>query len=142
MMIKLLTAATAPNSPPSGATAGFAMKLGDQPGRPNEGFLVSSLGECLLTVASTAGSGTMTCTLRLWGYDALTATWAPLGTSTTLSNRGVINEATALGEDVADSINHREIVESLKHLSRVYLEVVAIGGTSTAISAWLTSVNG
>jgi hypothetical protein len=140
-MIKLLTAATATNSPPSGATAGFSMKKGDQPGRPEQGFLVSSLDECLLTVASTAGSGTMTCTLRLWGYDDLTATWAPLGTSTTLSNRGVINEATALGEDVADTIRHREVVESLRHLNRVYLEIVAIAGTNTAISAWLTHVN-
>lgn len=124
--VQLLTAATATNSPPSGASAGVevnSLKF------PEDGLLV---------LKSTAGSGTMTVTCRAWGYDLSLAAWFPLGTGAA-ATKGVINGGDAIGETEADTIAHGEILSGSRHLTRVYLEITAIGGTATAISAWLVA---
>ena len=124
--IQLLTAAIATNSAPSAATDGVT--LGDVAHQDDVGLLV----------ASTAGSGTMTCTIRMWGYSAVTSAWHPLGTGTD-SLKGTINEQTALGETGTNVIRHAEILGGLFAFERMYAEIVAIGGTSTAISVWLVT---
>ena len=127
--IQLLAAATATNSPPSGASAGVAVNQAVlDGGAPRDGTIF---------VASTAGSGTMTVTLRLWSYLTAAAVWAPCGTGSTASLRGVLNGGVAIDEIAADTIAHHEVVGVPWAFDRLYLEITAIGGTATAISAWL-----
>jgi hypothetical protein len=95
--------------------------------------------EALLLLRSTAGSGTMTCTGKLWGYSRLTTEWHPLGTGAAAADKGLINDGYALGETDADLIQHSEIVKGIVGFDEALLELTAIGGTSTAISAWLVS---
>ena len=136
-MLKLLTAATATNSPPSGATAGKALsRVGD------EGNTWPGADRAMVLVASTAGSGTMTVTIKLWGYSPVSATWHPLGTNATAATKGIINEGNSIGETGTDTIAHAEIVQGLSAFSRVYAEVTASGGTATAVSLWLVPVMG
>jgi hypothetical protein len=135
MHLKLLAAATATNSPPSGATAGYSLN-GDQPGQPfGYGWRKANCG--VIVVESTAGSGTMTVTLRLWCYSASSGSWVPLGSDATESLRGVLNAKSAIDEDGADTLAHTESVSGLGGFSRIYCEVTAISGTSTAVDVWL-----
>lgn len=119
--ITLLSAATATNSAPSAATDGAAIPhLCDY---------------ATILLKSTAGSGTMTVTCKLWGYNTQQAAWYPLGTHATAASKGLLNEANAIAETSADGIKHAEQVQGLRSFQRLYLEITAIGGTSTAITA-------
>lgn len=139
MHLKLLTAVTAVNSPPSGATAGHSLN-GDQPGLAfGHGWRKANNGNVL--VRSTAGSGTMTVTLRMWAYSASSGVWHPLGSDATESLRGLLNVKSAIDEDGADTITHAEPISGLSGFSRLYCEVTVISGTSTAISVWLEPAN-
>lgn len=143
MKIKLLNAATATNSPPSGATAGFPLRKGD--GQILSNGFGEDVNEAVFALVSTAGSATMTCTIRLWGYAADSAAWHPMGpqpTGGTDASRGEVNNATAIGEIASDVLSYSEVVRGFKHFDRVYAEIVAIGGTNTAVSAWLISRGG
>lgn len=128
--LSLLVAATATNSAPSGASAGVALTAFDVKGlgwSPRVGSL---------RIWSSAGSGTMTATIRLWGYDSLIADWLPLGPGAD-ATKGTINDGNALGETGANIIRHTEPVDLPCHFERLYVEVTAIGGTATAINAAL-----
>ena len=127
--IELITAATATNGIPSLSTHGVSLN----------DFLKGCVAPVTgsLFARSTAGSGTMTYTGRLWGYHSKPAVWMPLGTHATATLKGVINEANAQGEVDADIIRHAEPIQGFGDFERLYLEITAIGGTSTAISAWL-----
>jgi hypothetical protein len=124
--VSLLSAATATNSAPSGATAGVALPY--------------TTDYATVLLYSTAGSGTMTVTCKLWGYNTQLAKWFPLGTHATAASKGLLNEANAIAETSADGIAHAEQVQGLRAFQRVYLEVTAIGGTNTAVSAVLDCV--
>jgi len=129
--IQLLTAATATNSAPSGATAGVetnGLKVGSE----------NVPDEATLLVKSTAGSGVMTVTIRMWGYHATAAVWFPLGVGTDAA-KGTINEGSALGETASNTIAHAERFLVPGHFSRLYAEITAIGGTATAISVYVTT---
>lgn len=121
--VTLFSAATATSAVPSGLV-GEPIPLTDL---------------ATLFLYSTAGSSTMTVTCRLWGYNAKLAKWFPLGTGTA-SGKGVINAGAAIAEDIADTILHCETVTSLHRINRVYLQITAIGGTSTAVTAVLDCV--
>jgi hypothetical protein len=133
--IELLASATATNSPPSGSSAGIAWN--DIVG--GFGFSPEAL---TLAIASTAGSGTMTATFKLWGYIPMASgKWLPLGPGGD-TTKGTINDGTAIGETSADSIVHCEPVDLAGHFQRLYLEITAIGGTATAVTAWLIGRRG
>lgn len=83
----------------------------------------------------------MTVTLRVWCYSPLTAAWHPLGSNATEATRGVLNDGNAIDEDGSDNLVHAEPITGLGAFTRIYLEITAIGGTSTAVSAWLTTVD-
>ena len=124
--ITLLTAATATNSAPSGGSAGVetnGLKVGG-----------NVPDTCTVLVYSSAGSGTMTATIRMWGYS--NSIWLPLGTgaSGAADTKGVLNENVAIAETSADFIAHAEPLSYCGHFDRLYAEVTAIGGTSTAIN--------
>ena len=91
--------------------------------------------DVVVTVYSTAGSATMTTTVKLWGYTIASGVWVPLGTGAD-ATKGTINAGAAIGETagIADVIRHSEIVSGLFNFDRVYAELTAIGGTATAIT--------
>lgn len=137
MWLKLLTAATATNSPPSGASAGVSLRHRQIGG---EGFWRGK-NDGVILIKSTAGSGTMTATFRVWCYSPLTAAWHPLGSNSTESLRGVLNAQSAVDEDGADNLTHAEPITGLAAFTRIYIEITAISGTSTAVSCWLVTVD-
>ena len=127
--IELLAATTATNSPPSGGSAGLSVNELRQYGQLPD--------RAVLALASTAGSGTMTVTCRLWGHlPTASGIWVPLGPGAD-ATKGQINSVAAIGETGADTIRHSEVIENLALFDRLYLEVTAIGGTSTSVTAWL-----
>ena len=123
---RLLDPATATNSPPSGSSAGLDLST------YGGAFAKIELAE--LEVYSTAGSDTMTVTLRLWGYDATADVWFPVGTGAD-ATKGVLNNGAAIGETGSNTIRHTEPLYDLHVYSRLYLEITAIGGTATSITA-------
>jgi hypothetical protein len=134
-MIELLASATAANSEPSGGGAGIAINDIEKPWPEFFGILVGSA----------AGSGVLTCTLRLWGYNPTVRAgcaghtgWIPVGPGTG-TTAGQLNGGVAITEVQADKLAHSEVLHraALQHFTRLYLEIEAIGGTSTAIVAWL-----
>jgi hypothetical protein len=128
-VVEVLASATATNSPPSGASAGIAVNDLSLYGAPPS--------KAVLAIASTAGSGTMTATFRLWGYLPVGGgLWVPLGPGAD-ATKGVVNLEAALGETSADAIRHSEVLENIGLFQRLYLEITAIGGTSTAVTGWL-----
>lgn len=127
--VKVLDAATATNSPPTLATAGFDTNALTFGGR--------TPSSCTFAATSTAGSGTMTVTLKAWGYDNTLAVWCPLGTNATATSKGLLNDGNAIGEISADLIRHAEILDNPCDWDRLYFEITAIGGTATAITAYL-----
>lgn len=144
MALELLGSTTATNGKPSLATHGVPVhrraegQLGDQ------GFQDNTV-RAMLLVWSTAGSGTMEVTIRLWGYfkeyrkqEAVVsvAKWFPLGPGTDLL-KGTFNEQVKAGETNTNEITHEEIVAYFGTFERIYAEVVAIAGTDAAIRAVL-----
>lgn len=126
---KLLDQVTATNGAPSAATAGVAMKDFNRP------YVASR--EASVVVVSTAGSGTMTVTIKMWGYLAAASRWVPLGKNSTAATKGILNDGNAIAETGTDSIGHAEPLLFAGHFDRIYAEVTAIGGTDTAITVWL-----
>lgn len=146
MSCTLFTSLTAANSAPSGATAGVPLR---RTSMTTSGFFGAQRG--LLLIKNTAGSGTMTCSVKLWGYISAGSNpdvanpasgWYPLGTSTTASSKGLVNEASSMGETGADTIAHAEVIENLGAFDRIYGELAAVAGTATAISAYLLTLPG
>jgi NAD-specific glutamate dehydrogenase len=74
----------------------------------------------------------MTATIRMWGYTTQGA-WVPIGAGAD-GTKGVINLQAAIGESGTDVIRHAELMRHLFHFQRLYAEVAAIGGTSTAVT--------
>mgnify|MGYP001233795037 CR=1 FL=1 len=133
--IEIGAATTSTTAGPSSATDGvslLSLGLGDVP------------YEGIAQVISTAGSGTMTATVRLWGYNEISAAagWTPLplgviGTGTELT-RGMLNNGVAIGETTAgDTIRYSETVTGLSMYSRIYAQVTAIAGTGTSVTRYL-----
>lgn len=134
-VIRLLEAATATNSPPTAyADAGVDIgaifdNLYGTKGWP------SSVG---LLVHTSAGSGTITATVKLWagvlgvgtsGAGKYVA--ASPGTSTLA---GVLNGGAAFDEHATDTIHRLDIIALPRLCQKMYAEITAIGGTSTAVS--------
>ena len=77
----------------------------------------------------------MTATYRLWGYGG--TNWFPLGNGSTGSTKGTINSGNADTETSADLIRHMEPINYPAFCTRLYLELTAIGGTSTAVTGYI-----
>lgn len=122
---ELLAAATATNSAPTVVTDGVAIPSGAH--------------RAALRLISTAGSGTMTVTIRMWGWDPESTKWLPLSIGAdsaegdTVNTSGWMNGGNAVVEVAANSLQHYETLEDLGHFARLYAQIVAIGGTATAV---------
>ena len=124
--VELLASVTAANGIPT-TTAGVAMSVirAKTIPMPGSGFYVG--------VRSTAGSGTMTATLRLWGRAG--GAWQGIyefDASSTAPQTPI-----AIGETSADAIQYFEPAPDLRAFDRIFLEVVAIAGTNTAVTGFL-----
>ena len=138
MKIQVLDGVIATNGVP---TAGSATV-----GEPLKGIAFSGLshnvpgdGQVAFVLKSVAGSATMTVSVKLWVYSNAVAEWVPYGTDATDDNKGLLNEGNAIAEltAVANRLLHGELVNGLHNWDRVYAQVTAIGGTDTAVDAWL-----
>lgn len=119
-----------------GITVGSPLN-GSVPGTPYRWHLHDA---GVLQLTQTAGTGTMTVTIRLWVYSELTHTWMPLGINATITLRGVLDDGTAITEDGSDVLTHTEPVQFLSGFEYIYPEIVAIGGTGTAVDLYLNSL--
>jgi hypothetical protein len=128
MHLKLLSAIAAPNGAPSLATHGVPLRRGALGQIGHQGFneLSGQEGEMFLGVNSTAGSGVITLTGSLWGYQSTIGKWYSLGA------------ITALAETSADAVNSAErILDKLDAFDRVYFEALVFGGTAPAFDVYL-----
>lgn len=118
VQVEILASATAANGVPTG-TAGVDINS------------LRIRGEIPLTircgVVSTAGSGVMQVTLKVWLKTA--AGWVVAKS---------LNSGSAIDETSANSIAYSEDVPIIA-ASRIYMEIVAISGTNTAVTgyAWV-----
>ena len=129
--VELLASATATNGAPSGASAGL-----DVNALRGLGSIPTTVG---LEIVSTAGSGTMTATYRIWGYGS---DWIPLGTGGTGTTKGTLNSGSADTEASTDVLRHAETLNYPGLFSRLYLEITAIGGTATAVTGYIRVCRG
>lgn len=134
-VIRLLEAATATNSPPA-TYAGAGIDIGaifdnmyGTKGWP------SSVG---LLVHTSAGSGTITATVKLWaGVLGVGASGAGVYVSASPGSAtlaGVLNGGAAFDEHATDIIHRLDIIQLPRLCQKMYAEITAIGGTATAVS--------
>ena len=83
-------------------------------------------------VKSTTGSGTMTVTLRAWGRAG--GNWFRLKDLNASS--AAPHTAVAVAETSADALQYTEVVDGIEVCDRLFLEVVAIAGTNTAVTGY------
>lgn len=126
--IKLLEGAAATNGAPSLISHGVSV---------NDLILARRPQQWFFKLFNTAGTGTLTATVKLWGWDRTAGKWAPIGTGATDVDRGKLNGGAAIGEVGNDIIAHTERLEHpLAALLRLYAEITAIGGTTPAFDAY------
>ena len=94
---RILDARTSTNSAPSGSSAGLANPKDNIWPLPQK---------AVVAVYSTAGSATMTATIKLWGYLTDAARWFPLGIGAD-ALKGVMNGGAAIGETGLDFFRDR-----------------------------------
>lgn len=80
--------------------------------------------QAVICVRSTAGTGDLTADLVLWGYQPELARWYSLGELST----------DPLAEDATDAIARAIGISGLRAFTRLYCQIVALGGTSTAVT--------
>lgn len=105
----------------SGSTSGAA------PTAATDGVAIPYFADqATIMLKSTAGSGTMTATVRIWGYSVLNSEWYALG---------VLNAGTAIPEvTTADTLSYTEQIVGLRAFIRLAAEIIgSLGGSSTAI---------
>lgn len=124
-VVEMLASAIAANGIPT-STAGIATNLlrSQDNGRIPDKIRVG--------VNSTAGTGTMTVTLRVWGRAG--AIWFRLKDLNASS--AAPHTAVAISETSADAIQYSEEVSGIAGCDRLYLEIIAIAGTSTAVTGY------
>lgn len=123
--VEILASATATNGLPSGSS-GVEMNLLKGLGAAPDAFRIG--------IKSTAGSGTMTVTLRVWFRFGSTIGWM-VGKAIEASS-ATPQTSVAIAETTADAIAYTAIVDVPSAADRIYLEVVAIAGTSTAVTGY------
>lgn len=87
--------------------------------------------EAVVTLRSVAGSGTMTVTPTIWGFQQSTQEWSALGT---------LNGGTAIPEIATDRLSYTEILVGIGKFTRFAASLPAPGGTATEIELSLDFV--
>lgn len=134
----LVSGTTAANGVPSAATDGVPVRKYAAGQDIGQGF-TDNVKDGLVTMRSTAGSGTLTLSyVRIWGYLSAISTWFPLGNGTD-ANKGKLNDAASFTEVGTDLLLHEEPIHDFGHFDRLYAEVGSFGGTSTAVEVAIHS---
>lgn len=120
LAIELLASVTATNGVPSTSTDGIDMNL------LRVGGAIPSTVR--VGIKSTAGSGTMTVAARVWLYFGSTLGWMVGKT---------LNGGSNIAETGSDTIGYSEEVTTAYGATRMFLEVTAIAGTSTAVTGYV-----
>lgn len=133
--IEVLASRTSTNGTPSAsATAGVSMQTILDAFDYNARGMPSDLS---FICVSTAGSATMTVTLKAW---------MRFGTLAGLTNGAwcpsVLNGGSAIAEADTDMLRFAEPFSLSGHADRFYTEVTAIGGTNTAVTCFLRGRRG
>lgn len=91
---------------------------------------------CDVAVYTTAGSGTVSATIKLWcGHPSLGSAGVYLAAGTGSSSvAGVLNGGLAFDEHAADVIGRVDTITNPGSFKKWYAEVTAISGTSTAVN--------
>ena len=113
--VKVLDGAAETTSPPSAASDGVELPLRQ-----------SDSGK--IFILSTAGSGDMSVSISLWGWDPGIEAWFDMGP---------LNKGDEIDESGDDLIAHVEPVYGLTGITRAALQVTAIAGTGTTVDAWI-----
>jgi hypothetical protein len=121
--VELLASAVAANGIPTGAAGIATSALGAYGKIPDK---------IRVAVASTAGSGTMTVTLRVW----LRAANIWFRAKDLNASSAAPHTAVAIAETSADAIQYSEEVTGIACADRIFLEIVAIAGTLTAVTGY------
>lgn len=132
-VVRILEAATATN----GAPSSYAASGVDVGAILDERYGKAGWPEsAIVAVYTTAGSATMTATIKLWGgHPDLGSAGVYLAAGTgPAATAGVLNGGAAYDEHATDNINRADWVISIGAFKKWYAEVVAIGGTSTAVT--------
>lgn len=132
-VVRILEARTSTNSPPSSYAA-----AGIDVGAILDGLYGASGWPSSVDVAvyTTAGSGTVTATVKLWcGHPSFGTAGQYIAAGTGgASAAGVLNGGSAFDEHAADVIGRADMVISPGAYRKWYAEVTAIGGTATAVT--------
>lgn len=126
MFIALNSGVAAANGAPTLATQGFALRGATV--RIDKQLRDKVMLDPVIGIKSTAGSGVMTVTVRVWGYSTDQATWYAYKN---------LNAGAAIAETGNDTINYAEACDGLGHFDRVYVEVVALAGTTPSFDCFL-----
>lgn len=133
--ICLLAQRTTTNGTPSGATAGHPTYEGTTElwasGGAGAFLLAEAPGDVVVHVSSTAGSGTMTCKVTLWGYlgDTNVGKWFLIK---------ALNGGSDIAETDTDLIRYHEVVSGVGAYDRLYAQLASVAGTNTAIDVHMT----
>lgn len=121
MFVTIATAIAAANGAPTLATQGVALR--GPTVKIDKQLRDVKMLDAWVDVISSAGSGVMTVTARIWGYHNDLAKWAVIKT---------LNAGVAIAETGTDTINYAELVFGIGMFDRVYAEVTALAGTTPA----------
>lgn len=136
----LLAGVAAPNGQPSLATDGVPVYpvntvLGSDTGvSPN----TRPARESTLFAKVVGSGGTVSATLRLWGYHKDLGEWVPIGTGAD-TTKGVLNSGSAIGATKTNKALHCEPLLLAGHFDRLYVEVTAISGTTATAEVWINT---
>lgn len=129
--VELLASAIAANGAPAAAAGIDIQQLGSSGRIPRQ---------IRVGIKSTAGSGVMTVTLRVWLRFGAAIGW--MVAKALAAADSAPQTAVAIAETGNDTIGYAEPVDLVDGADRIYLEIVAIAGTSTAVTGFaLVDVN-
>jgi hypothetical protein len=134
-VIRLLEAATATNSPPA-TYAGAGVDIGAILDERYGAYGWPS--SCGLLVHTSAGSATMTATVKLWagvlGVGTAGAGKYVAASPGSAALSGLLNGGAAFDEHATDVIHRLDVIALPRLAQKMYAEITAIGGTSTAVT--------
>lgn len=135
VVVRILEGATAVNSPPSTYAA-----AGVDVGAILDGVFGAKTwpASCGVAVTTSAGSGVMSATVKMWGGvlgigAAAAGKYLAAGTGAG-AGAGLLNGGAAYDEHAADDIGRLDVIALPRICRKWYAEITAITGTATAVN--------
>ena len=121
----------------NGAYAGHAL-YGDQPGTSgNKWGWQKRWNQAAISVKG-AGTGALTFQGVVYLYSTVVGQWLPAGISSTIANRGMLNDGTTITGTT--TLVHSQPLFGLSAFERIALQATILTGTSMTVSAYLTPI--